>query len=295
MYSRYCAAIVLGVLAAVGARHADLAVVEVRAVLGIDHAHVVGLVDVNVAGNELDVLAVLQHDILEDLQRKLGKLHGLASPGLDFLAPLLVNASAHAAGQAPVGMHAAAAHHLDQGVAVVPHLEHVLGHVHADLGHDAQDVALGRRGGRPDDEIGTAQGVEVRRMVGGVENAVEQLAELLGRRRRIDVEHGVEGLGGRQVVGLGADAADPRRQVRHVLGRPAHAELLEAAKLRNLQIGVGHVALLVEEDVDLAVTFEPRNGINRNTFHHSPFRSGTRGCLTVIELANADGCMNPLT
>ena len=108
-----------------------------------------------------------------------------------------------------------------------------------------------------DDEIGPAQGVEVRRVVGGVEDAVEQLAELLGRRRRIDVEQGVQRLGGRQVMGLGADAADPRRQVRHVLGRPAHAELLEAAQLGNLQIGVGHIALVVQEDVDLAVTFQP--------------------------------------
>ena len=94
-----------------------------------------------------------------------------------------------------------------------------------------------------DDEVRPAQGVEVRRVVGGVEDAVEQLAELLGRRRRIDVEHGVQGLGGRHVVGLGADAADAGRQVRHVLGRPAHAELLEAAQLGDLQVGVGHVAL----------------------------------------------------
>ena len=118
-----------------------------------------------------------------------------------------------------------------------------------------------------DDEIRPAQGVEVRRVVGGVEDAVEQLAELLGRRRRIDVEQGVQRLGGRQVMGLGADAANPRRQVRHVLGRPAHAELLEAAKLGNLQIGVGHVALVVQEDVDLAVTFQPGDGINGNTLH----------------------------
>ena len=263
-------------LAAVGAGDADFAVVEVRAILGVDHAHVVGLVDVNVAGNQLDVLAVLQDDVLEDFQRKLGELHRLASAGLDFLALLFVDASAHAARQAPVGMDASAAHHLDQGMPVVPHLEHLLGHVHADLGHDAQDVALGRRGGRADDEIGPAQGVEVGGVVGGVENAVEQLAELLARRRRIDVEHRVERLGGRQVVGLGTDAADAGRQVRHVLGRPAHAELLEAAKLRNLQIGVRHVPLLVEENVDLAVAFEPGNGINRNAFHDRNSRPSCR-------------------
>ena len=164
-------------------------------------------------------------------------------------------------------MDAAAADHLDQGVAVVPHFEHRAGHVHADLGHHAQDVALGRRGGGTDDEVRPAQGVEVRRVVGGVEDAVEQFAELLGRRRRIDVEHRVQRLGGRHVVGLGADAANAGRQVGHVLGRPAHAELLEAAQLRDLQVGVGHVALVVEEDVDLAVAFQPRDGVDGDTFH----------------------------
>ena len=48
------------------------------------------------------------------------------------------------------------------------------------------------------------------RVVRGVENAVKQLAELLGRRRRIDVEQRVEGLRRGQMVRLGANAADPR-------------------------------------------------------------------------------------
>ena len=223
--------------------------------------------DIDVAGDELHIVGVRQHHVVEDLQRELGELDGLASAGLDLGALFLVDAAADSAGQAPVGMHAPAAHHLDQGVAVVPHFQDVLGHVHADLGHDAQDVPLGRRGRGADDEVGPAQGVKMRRVVGGEEDAIKKLAELLGRRRRIDVEQGVQGLGGRQVMGLGADAADPRRQVRHVLGRPAHAKLLETPQLRDLQIGVGHVALVVQKDVDLAVTFEPGDGINGNAFH----------------------------
>ena len=147
---------------------------------------------------------------MEDLEREPGELDGLAAAGLDFLALLLVDPAADAAGQAPVGMDPPAAHHLDQLVPVAAHLEHLAGHVHADLGDHAQDVPLGGRGGGADDEVRPAQGIEVRGMVGGVEDAVEQLAELLGRRRRIDVEQVVQGLGGRQVVRFGADAADPR-------------------------------------------------------------------------------------
>ena len=49
---------------------------------------------------------------------------------------------------------------------------------------------------------------------------------------------GVAGLGAGHVVGLGADAADARRDPRHLLHRPAHAERLEAAQLRDPQVGV---------------------------------------------------------
>ncbi len=119
----------------------------------------------------------------------------------------------------------------------------------------------------PDDEVGAAQGVEVGRVIGGEEDAVEQLAQLLGGRRRIDVEHVVQRLGGGHVVRFGADAADAGGQVRHLLGRPALAELLEAAQFGDLQVAVGHISLVVQEDVDLAVTFQSRDGIDGNTFH----------------------------
>ena len=81
------------------------------------------------------------------------------------------------------------------------------------------------------------------------------------------MEQGVQGLGGRHVMRLGADAADAGGEVGHVLGGAAHAELLEAAQLRNLQVGVGHLALVVEEDVDLAVAFQPRHGVDGYTLH----------------------------
>ena len=41
----------------------------------------------------------------------------------------------------------------------------------------------------------------------------------------------------------------------------------KAAEFRDLHVGVGHVALLVEEDVDLAVAFQPRNGVDGDAFH----------------------------
>ena len=76
-------------LFAAGAGDADQAVVEIRGVVGIDHAHVVGLVDVDVAGDQLDVLRVGQHDVVEELERELGELDGLAAAGLDLACAAL--------------------------------------------------------------------------------------------------------------------------------------------------------------------------------------------------------------
>ena len=70
------------------------------------------------------------------------------------------------------------------------------------------------------------------------------------------------------MVRLGTDAADARRQVGHVLGEPTDAELLEAAQLRDLQVGVLHLAFVVEEDVDLAVPLQPGDGIDGDPGHH---------------------------
>ena len=134
----------------------------------------------------------------------------------------------------------------------------------ADLVDDAEDVALGDGRVGPDDEVRAAQGVEVGRVVGDVEGAVEQLAEQPRRPRRVDVIDGVGGLGRGHVVRLRADAADPAREDGHLLDRPADAELLEAAQLRDLEVGVRDLAVVVEEDLDPAVALESGDRVDRD-------------------------------
>ncbi len=85
-------------------------------------------------------------------------------------------------------MYWSTAHHLDQMMTVVTHLEDLAGDFHTDFIDDPQDITLSYRGIRSHHEIGSAQRVEVRGVVGGVEDAVEHLAQLLGRRWGIDVE-----------------------------------------------------------------------------------------------------------
>ena len=128
-------------------------------------------------------------------------------------------------------MDSPAADELDHAVAAAARFDHLAAELEADLADDAEDVALGDRRIGAEDDVRAAQGVEVRRVVGHEEGAVEQLAQQLRRPRRIDAVHRVGRLGRRQVVGLRADAADAVGEGRHLLDRTAHAERLEAAQL----------------------------------------------------------------
>ena len=53
-----------------------------------------------------------------------------------------------------------------------------------------------------------------------------------------------------------ADAADARHQRRHLVERPAFAEFLEAAELRDVEMRVFDVALVVEVERDLGVALD---------------------------------------
>jgi hypothetical protein len=142
------------------------------------------------------------------------------------------------------------------------HGDDLLADLDADLGDDAQHVALGGGRGRSDDEIRAAEKVEVQRVVLGHEGRVDQLADLPAGGRGRDLIQVVERLGGGHVVGGGADAADARGDLRHVLGRTALGEFLEAAQLGHLKEGALDLPRVVEEDIDFAVALEARDGVD---------------------------------
>ena len=70
-------------------------------------------------------------------------------------------------------------------------------------------------------------------------------------------------------MSLRADAADARRDARQLLDRAAHAEPLEAAQLRDLEVDVGDLAGVVDEDLDLAVALEAGDGIDAYLLHET--------------------------
>ena len=223
---------------------------------------------VDVAEDQVDVGLVAQDDVVEELQAELGEFDRPAAHLFDLLALLFGDALGQAAGDGCAGMDLAPADHLDHVVAVLARLDDLAADFQADLVDHAQDVALGHRGIRTHDEIRAAQGVEVGGVVGDVEGAVEQLAQHLGGARRVDVIDRVGGLGGGHVMRLRADAADAVGEQRHLFHRAADAEPLEAAQLGDLEVGVGHVALVVQEDLDLAVAFQAGDGIDRDSLCH---------------------------
>jgi hypothetical protein len=123
--------------------------------------------------------------------------------------------------------------------------------------------------------------MEERQCVGLNElGAVEQFAQL---RRGLRNAHGhdlVAGFGGGQLVAHRADAADARRNRRHLVVRPALDELLEAAYLGHVELRVGDLAGVVELDRDPGVALDARHVVDRDLLHRSPgLRRQRRGCV----------------
>jgi hypothetical protein len=99
-------------------------------------------------------------------------------------------------------------------------------------------------------------------VIGSEEDAIEQFSQLLGSWRGIDVEQVVQRFAGRHVVRLRANTADSVGQVGHIFSLTADAKLLEPPQFGDLQIGVGDISFLVQENVNLAVAFESGDWIN---------------------------------
>ena len=125
------------------------------------------------------------------------------------------------------------------------------------LGGHADDVAHGRVGVEAEQQVRRAQVEEVQGVRLEHLPVVHQPAHLLGRRRQlVAADDEVHRLGRGQVVAHRADAAQPLHQDRHLPEGAALDEALEAAELDDVQAGLLHLALLVEQDGDLAVSLD---------------------------------------
>ena len=175
-------------------------------------------------------------------------------------------------GAADVLVHAAGhgartVHPLARGDA--DHLLPELAQQHAlfcDIGvgeRDADDVAQVHLGVEAEQQVGRRQVEEVQRMRLHDLPVVHQAADLFGAARDGGgAEHHVHRLRRRQVMRHRADAAQPLHHHRHFPVGPAFDELLEAAKLDDVQPHLLHAALFVEQDRHLAMALDTGHGVD---------------------------------
>ena len=229
---------------------------------------------VGVAEDQVQVILVGQDHVIEDADSQLAEVDGSGGDLLDLGSLLLTEALADASRDPAGGVHVLASEHRHNLVSQLERLQHLAPKLHSHLGDDPEDVTLGGVSLRPHHEVWPSQGVEVGGVVGHVEGTVQQPSQLDGCRWRLHLEYRIQGLGGGHVVGLRADATDALRDDGHLLRWPPLAEPLEPPQLRHLEVGVRHVPLIVEEDLDAPVPLQTGDGVDTN----APGFSLGRGC-----------------
>ena len=109
----------------------------------------------------------------------------------------------------------------------------------------------------------------MQQLVFGVGQGLHQLPQFASGRGRGDPEAAVHGFVGGQVMHPGADAADPGDDPGHFLGRFPLDELFKPPKGLVFQPGVGHVAAVVEGDVDGGMALDARDGLYGDDLCHN--------------------------
>ena len=137
----------------------------------------------------------------------------------------------------------------------------------AGIGSDqSEDISLRRRRVPAEQKIRCAKMKETECVTLNHLAEVHQAAQFVGGGWDVDGHERVAGLGRSERVADGTNSADALGDAGHFAVGPALAEFLEAAKLDDVKLGVGHVALVVHENADLGVALDAGHGINDNAF-----------------------------
>jgi hypothetical protein len=100
---------------------------------------------------------------------------------------------------------------------------------------------------------------------------IEKLSKLFRYPRRICLVNGIYGLTRGQMVCRRSDAADSGNDSGKYFHRSSQTEDLESSQFRNLKVSVLHISLVVQKNLDLAVSFQSGDRINRYRFHENLF------------------------
>jgi len=134
-------------------------------------------------------------------------------------------------------------------------------------GDYSQDITLGHRGIGPADEVRGSQGIEMGDVRMDEVGGIEEFPQLLAGRWDLNLINGVCGLTRGHMVRAWSDTADTGHNARQFFYRASLAEALKTPQLRDLEVGILNLAILVEEDFYLAMAFQASYRINGNSWH----------------------------
>src|SRR5208282_3417368 len=92
----------------------------------------------------------------------------------------------------------------------------------------------------------------------------EDAAQLVSRGRDTHGEQLIASLGGCDEMADRADAADPGHQGGHLIKGPTLAELLKAAKLGDVKVGVVDSSLFVEVEGNFGMALDAGYGVDQD-------------------------------
>jgi hypothetical protein len=92
-------------------------------------------------------------------------------------------------------------------------------------------------------------------MIAREEDIIEKLPEFLCGRGKIDMKHRIARFCRGHVVRLWADTANASSYARKFLYGTPNTKLFEPAQLGDLKVGICHLAIVIQKDVDFAVAF----------------------------------------
>jgi len=98
-------------------------------------------------------------------------------------------------------------------------------------------------------------------------SGIEKLSKLLCCPRRIGLVNGIYGLTRGQMVCRRSDAADSGNDPGKLLHRPSQAENFESSQFRDLKVSIFHIPFVVQKNLDLPVSFQSGDRIDRYRFH----------------------------
>ena len=171
------------------------------------------------------------------------------------------------AGHAPSGMDALAAENLDDGLSDLAQANTVLGQVRMILGN-ADNIADRRISVHTEEEIGRRQVEEAECMRLRYLGKIHDPAQIHRCLRNAHGHQVVARLGRRHEMAHRANATNPSHEGRHFVERPALGELLEAAKLGDMEQGIRHFTRVVELNGDLGVTLDASYRVDDNLSAH---------------------------